>query len=373
MQHIVIIGTGFAGLWSALSAKRLINAQNAQEAIEVTIISPEPKLVMRPRLYEPNAKGMITPLTDLFQKTGIKFIAGTVSKIDVPSRTVELKHGDTVVYDRLVLAAGSRLRLPPINGFAEHAFSIDTLDDASTFEAHLENLASLPPSAARNIVVVVGGGFTGIEVAAELPARLRTILGRHQDVRVVVVERNDEIGPPLGTNPRPVIERALREQGVEFKLGGGISSISKTSVILSTGERIQAATVLWTAGVEASPLTAQISGEKDRLGRIHVDSSLRVPDAAEIFVAGDAAHADTDGTGHMTLMSCQHATPLGRFAGYNAAADLLGLERKEYRQPYYGTCLDLGGWGALVTEGWERAVMYQGAEAKGIKRWIMGL
>ncbi|KAL4941775.1 hypothetical protein BDV06DRAFT_193744 [Aspergillus oleicola] len=373
MQNIVIIGTGFAGVWAALSAKRLINLHNAQETMSLTVISPDSHLVMRPRLYEANAKDMRAPLTELFEQAGIKLVQGTVATVNVSEHTVNLENvSGAVSYDRLVLAAGSRLRHPAIPGLKEHTLNIDTIAGASAFGSHLSKLPCLPSTAARNTVVVIGGGFTGIELAAELPSHLREVLGYDQDIQVVLVEQAAEIGPELGASPRPVILDGLKSQGVDLRLGAKLTSVNADGVVLSTGEQIQSSTVVWTAGVEASPLTTQVPGEKDRLGRVVVDSFLRSPEAKDIFVTGDAASAKADSTGHIALMSCQHAMPMGKFAGYNVAASLLGLDLKEYQQPYYATCLDLGGWGAVITEGWDRKVMYSDAEGKKIKKWING-
>jgi NADH dehydrogenase len=96
---------------------------------------------------------------------------------------------------------------------------------------------------------------------------------------------------------------------------------------------------------------------------------------ANIFAAGDVALAATDDSGHHAMMSCQHAIDMGRYAGHNIAADLLGLRTKPYQQPFYVTCLDLGGWGAVYTEGWDRQVKMAGADAKELKikintQWI---
>ncbi|KNG85574.1 hypothetical protein ANOM_006646 [Aspergillus nomiae NRRL 13137] len=375
MQRIVVIGTGFAGMWSALAAMRLIDLNGGKAAgIEVTVVSPEPTLVIRPRLYEPDAKSMRAPLEDLFRVTGIQFVKGTVETICVPERLVKIVERagvcSTLSYDRLVLAAGSHLRRPNIPGLREHSFSIDQIGEAADFEAHLHSLASRPPSLARNTVVIGGGGFTGIEIAAELPSRLRSILGQEAEVRVVIIEQATEIGPELGANPRPVIVQALAEQGVETKLGAAVMSVDDKGVVTTSGERIESLTVLWTAGLEATLLTQQIPGAKDKLGRLHVDADLRVPSAKDIFVAGDAALAETDDNGHYAMMSCQHAMRLGRFAGHNAAADLLNVAVKPYSQPTYGTCLDLGPWGAVVTEGWERTVRFKASVAKPIKENI---
>ncbi|OGM45302.1 pyridine nucleotide-disulfide oxidoreductase family protein [Aspergillus bombycis] len=375
MQRIVVVGTGFAGMWSALAAMRLIDLNGGKATgIEVTVVSPEPTLVMRPRLYEPGAKGMSAPLEELFRATGIQFVKGTVETICTPERLVKIVDQagvcSTLSYDRLVLAAGSRLRRPNIPGLREHSFSIDQIGEAAEFEAHLHSLAARPPSPARNTVVIGGGGFTGIEIAAELPNRLRSILGQDAEVRVVIIEQATEIGPELGANPRPVIIQALTEQGVETKLGAAVMSVDDKGVVTTSGERIESLTVLWTAGLEATPLTQQIPGAKDKCGRLHVDADLRVPSAREIFVAGDAALAETDDNGHYAMMSCQHAMRLGRFAGHNAAADLLNVAAKPYSQPTYATCLDLGPWGAVVTEGWERTVRFKASVAKPIKEDI---
>jgi NADH dehydrogenase len=135
------------------------------------------------------------------------------------------------------------------------------------------------------------------------------------------------------------------------------------------GSALAADAVVLATGMAASPFAAQVPGARDQLGRIIVEASLRAPAAPEVFVAGDAAAADT-GDGHQTLQSCQHAGQLGRVAGENAARDLIGLPPLPYAQLRYVTCLDLGRSGAVVTQGWERRVDKTGAEGKAMKRLI---
>src|SRR5262249_36950200 len=132
-----------------------------------------------------------------------------------------------LTYDRLVLATGSRLFRPAIPGLAEHGFSVDQLEDAIALDRHLHSLATRPVSDARNTVVVVGGGFTGIEVAAEMPARLRKILGQDANVRIVIVERNAKIAPDMTVEPRVVVEKALRDFGIETRLGVGVAALDE--------------------------------------------------------------------------------------------------------------------------------------------------
>jgi NADH dehydrogenase len=128
--------------------------------------------------------------------------------------------------------------------------------------------------------------------------------------------------------------------------------------------------VIWTVGFRASPLTQQIPGTRDRQGRLHVDANLKVLGQTDIFATGDVAYAATDTLGNYAAMSCQHAIALGRYAGNNVAADLLGVAPMAYSQPKYVTCLDLGAWGAVYTEGWDRQLKLVGQEAKELKTQI---
>jgi NADH dehydrogenase len=376
MPHrIVVVGAGFAGMYSALSARRLISQNERDDDIEVVVIAPEPRLAVRPRLYEANPASMTAPLEKLFKATGVKFVQGLVTTIDSTARHVTVEgcgaeSKSTLSYDRLILAAGSRLRIPNVDGLRDHAFNVDQVHSAAALDKHLHGLADAPESAARNTVVVCGGGFTGIELAAEIPARLRAILGQDATCRAIIVERNPEIGPGLGSGPRPAILAALREHGVEMKLGVAVTSVDADGIVTSTGERIAAKTVVWTGGMAATELTQQVPANKDTLGRLLVDEHLRVPGFEDIFATGDAACAATDSIGNTAMMSCQHAGMLGRSSGHNAAADLLQVANRPYSQPGYVTCLDLGPNGAVVTYGWDREVAFTGSQAKQIKQFI---
>ena len=374
-QRLVVIGAGFAGMNAALSAARLRDAKGVSpDELEIAVISPQPVLVIRPRLYEPAPETLTAPLLELFRATNVVYVQGSVETIDTKAGSVDVvaprDQRSALTYDRLVLAAGSRLFRPNLPGLAEHGFSVDSLDDAVALDRHLHRLADAPRSAARATVVVAGGGFTGIEAATEMPARLRAILGEDAPIRVVIVERGDVIAPDMGANPRPVIEEALRELGVETRLGAGVAALDGTGVTLTDRERIEAATVIWAAGLRATPLTAQIPAEHDGSGRLLVDRDLRVAEVPTVFATGDAAKAASDDVGHHALMSCQHATRLGAFAGNNAAADLLGVPTSPYHQEAYVTCLDLGAAGAVFTRGWDRKVALVGANAKKVKREI---
>lgn len=373
-RRIVIVGAGFAGLWSALSAKRLINLRNQEDRIEVLVIAPEPFLVLRPRLYESNAAGMIHPLGVLFGSAGIKFIQGKVETIDTKTQTVHARSTSSVEsttpisYDRLILAAGSSVSQPHgVAGLRVFAFDIDALDSATRLEKHLNGLPLLPESLSRNTIVVCGAGFTGIELAAELPKRL---YGKIANPRVIFIESADQLGPGLGPGPRPVITEAMKKLNVEVRTGTAVSSVDAEGLTLTSGERIETKTTIWTAGVVATPLTQQINGPRDSFSRLHVNQNLRALSTDHVYATGDSAYALADYKGHHALMSCQHALQLGRVSGHNAAADLLGEQLVEYSQAAYVCCLDLGPCGAVIGRGWEREVSLTGDRAKRVKEYI---
>lgn len=374
-MRIVVIGAGFAGMYAALSAARLRDIEGmSPEKLEITLVAPAPTLVIRPRLYEPKPETLTAPLQEVLDAVNVVYVQGSVEAVDTKARAVDVVNAKgerkSLSYHRLVIATGSRLFRPNIPGLAEYGFSVDNLDDAITLDRHLHSLLSWPISEMRDTIVVAGGGFTGIEIATEMPARLRAILGKDATPRVIIVDRNNVIAPDMGAGPRPIIEEALYKVGVETRLGAGVAALDKSGVTLTSGERIESATVIWAAGMRANPLTTRIPAERDNFGRLLVDNCLRVPTVPGVFATGDSARAASDELGNYALMSCQHATRMGAFAGHNAAAELLGVPTRPYHQKAYVTCLDLGDAGAVFTRGWDRKVEMIGAQAKKTKQEI---
>jgi NADH dehydrogenase len=361
-SKILVLGSGFAGFWAALAARRV-----AGTAAEVTLVSPEPLLEVRPRLYEARPETLAVGLLPLLHKVDVKFVHGMAIGLDTATKAVTLATGDRLAYDRLVVATGSRMRRPPVPG-AEAAFSVDTQAEAMAFDRRLGEIARDVP---QPTIAVVGAGFTGIELALELRDRLLVhgSDGAAERLRIVLIDRAETVGPELGPGPRPAIEAALAAAGVELRLGAAVQALAADRVRFADDSVLAADAVVLATGMAAAPFAAQVPGARDALGRVVVDASLRAPAAPEVFVAGDAAAADT-GDGHRTLQSCQHAGQLGRVAGENAARDLLGLPLTPYTQLRYVTCLDLGRSGAVITEGWERRVKKTGSEGKAVKQLI---
>ena len=370
MTAVVVIGSGFAGLWAALgAARRLDELAVPAGAVDVTVLSGQPFHDIRVRNYEADLSACRIPLSDLLDPIGVAHVTTRVTAIDPDARTVTASDGVTYGYGRLVLASGSEVLKPAIPGLREFGFDVDTYDGARALDRHRRRLADGRPTVAAATVVVVGAGLTGIELACELPSRLEQLFAHGGVVpRVVLLDRS-RIGSDMGTSARPVIERALAANGVESRTGVGVAAVSRHGVSLTSGERLAAGTVVWCAGMRASPLTEQLPVARDRLGRVPVDDYLRVAGVPAIFAAGDVAAARMDDE-HVSVMSCQHGRPMGRYAGYNVISDLCGEPMLALRIPWYVTVPDLGPAGAVYTEGWDRVVVSNGADAKETKRTI---
>ena len=314
----------------------------------------------------PTRKPCRVALAPLLGQIDVRFVVDRAVGIDHAGRRLLVESGADVGFDRLVVATGSVLRRPPLPG-AELAYSVDTQAEAVEFDRRLAEVAAQPTPS----IAVVGAGFTGIELALELRDRLAVHGGvaAGERARLVLVDRAAAVGAELGPGPRPAIEAALAEAGVEVRLAAEITELGADRVAFADGSALAVDAVVLATGLAAGPFGQHVPGERDALGRIVADAFLRAPAAPHVFVTGDAAAADT-GDGHLASQSCQHALRLGRYGGENAARDLLGLPLVAYTQLRYVTCLDLGRFGAVLTEGWDRVVKVSGAAAKPIKQRI---
>jgi len=372
LQRILVLGAGFAGLWAAIGAARKIDQIGpAASEVEILVVDRNDYHNIRVRNYEVDLSDVTIPLADVLDPIGVNHMRAEVQAVDPSARRVAVETAvgqQCLTYDRLVLTLGSQLVRPAIPGLAVHGYDVDTYVAAARLDAHLEELGKQAPSEGRSTVVVVGAGFTGIEVATEMPAKLdRAHLSGQR--RIVLVDPNADVGMTIGEHSRQTIHGALSALGVETRLNVSVISVQANGIKLSSGEFISARTVVWCAGMQASPVGAAFASERDRHGRLLVDRFMRATGLRHVFAAGDVASSVIDGI-HLTVMSCQFARPMGRFAGHNVVADLFSLPMLPLQIDSYVTVLDLGAWGALYTVGWDRQVHAVGASAKMTKQII---
>lgn len=377
-QRILVLGAGFAGLWSAVGAARKAAELGASGDLDITVVNRTPYHNIRVRNYESDLSDVRVPLEDVLLPIGVGIVLGDVTAIEPSAREVRIEGAGgarSLGYDRLVLALGSELIRPPVPGLREHAFDVDTYEAALRLDHHIKQLATRPSAPGRFTAMIVGAGLTGLEVATEMTARLtaaRPASAQDEPVHVILADRLPHVGSDMGEHARPVIEDALASLGIQTRLNVTVARIDADGAVLGSGERIEAATVIWCGGLRANPLTAGLSAERDEFGRLLVDDDLRVRGLPAVFGAGDVARVLVDGV-RPSVMSCQHGRPMGRYAGHNAAADLLGAALLPLNVDWYTTIVDLGPWGAVYTRGWDRQVIATGATAKATKRMINGV
>ncbi|MDE2089500.1 MAG: FAD-dependent oxidoreductase, partial [Gammaproteobacteria bacterium] len=213
-------------------------------------------------------------------------------------------------------------------------------------------------------------GFTGLEVITSLPQRVKAYVPNTSGFNFFLIERSTVLASNYSADAQRYIVDHLKATGIQLLLGEDVERIETGKIVLKKGKSIDSDTVIWTTGLEASPLTASLKGERNESGRLCVDKFLRLPAYHNVFVAGDAAKVLVDDRNY-AVMSCQHAIPQGRFAGHNAVNSLFNEAPISYSQPRYVTCLDLGIDNALFTAGWERSVKMVGPDAKTLKNQIV--
>ncbi len=309
-HRVVVIGSGFGGLFGAKALRRA--------DVEVTMIAKTTHHLFQPLLYQVAtgilSEGEIAPPTRevLARQDNARVLLGEVNRIDLERRTVThhvLGRETVTPYDSLLVAAGAGQSYFGNDEFAEFAPGMKSIDDALELRGRIFGafeLAEVMASKGENVdhlltFVVVGAGPTGVEMAgqiAELSKRtlkrdFRWINSRH--ARVVLVDAASQVLPPFGAKLGEKTKKALEDLGVEVQLGAMVTDVDERGLVVSDkdgGERrIEAVTKIWAAGVQASPLSAQLAEQSgatlDRAGRIGVNPDLTLPGHPEVFVVGD--------------------------------------------------------------------------------------
>ncbi|HKP85192.1 MAG TPA: NAD(P)/FAD-dependent oxidoreductase [Blastocatellia bacterium] len=343
-SQIVIIGGGFAGLYTALELeKRLKHA----EGVSVTLLASENFFLFTPMLPEAGASSIgtrhiVSPIRKLLRRT--RFAEVTVESIDLKAQVVSARHSLTgsprqFNYDYLVLALGGVTNYFNVPGAAEHSIPFKTLGDAIYVRNHtidkLEEAAVEPERAGELLtLVVVGGGLTGVEVVGALNDFLREAAEYYPEIdrkqiRVMLVEAGPRLMPEMNEDLAAFAEKVLIERGVDVRTRTAVTKVERDGVELSTGERIQAQTIIWGAGVAPNPLLAQLDAPKER-GRILVNEYLEVEGFQNLWAIGDCAHILNPRTGKPHPPTAQHAVREGKRAGRNVAAHFDAAKREPF-------------------------------------------
>ena len=268
---------------------------------------------IRVRNYEVDISDAAIPLVELLDPVRVDHRVAEVREIDPVKQHVSVTTNggiEVIAYERLVLALGSQLVRPAIPGLMSNGFDVDTYAAAVRLDAHLAALGEQAASEGRARWSSWAPALRATKSQRRCQASSKNRVS-HGNRRVNLVDPNPSVGETIGEQARPIVSEALAALGVETRLNVTVASVDAGSVTLSSGEMIPTRTVVWCAGMRASPVAQTIAVERDRLGRLHVDHFMRVAGATNVFAAGDVASCVVDGE-HATVMSCQFARPMGR-------------------------------------------------------------
>jgi len=373
MTHprIVIVGAGFAGL---SAAKAL-----AGKPFDVTVIDQHNYHLFQPLLYQVATASLspaeiASPIRAILQRAqNVNVMLGKVSGIDMASREV-LAEGRRIPYDTLVLATGAQHAYFGHGDWAAFAPGLKTIDDATYIRRRIllafekAETETDPAERARLLnFVIVGGGPTGVEMAgaiAELANRALAEDFRSIDprsARIILVEAAPRLLTPFDPPLSEAARTSLEQLGVEVRLGAPVTALDAAGVSIGA-ERIEARTVIWAAGVVASPAGRWLGAETDRAGRVKIAPDLSVPGHPDIFVIGDTAAID-DANGN----PLPGVAPVAKQQGNYLAALLIARRDGKTVAPF--RYRDLG---SLATIGRKRAVIQMGRfKMKGFFAWLL--
>ncbi|HEU4663337.1 MAG TPA: NAD(P)/FAD-dependent oxidoreductase [Dokdonella sp.] len=367
LSHVLVVGGGFGGLWAARAL--------AAAPVRVTLVDRTNHHLFQPLLYQVAMAGLSSPdiaapLRHILRRQRNVTVRMDVAReIDVARREVRFD-GGTLAYDYLVVASGARHAYFGHDEWARRAPGLKTLDDALHIRRHMLEAFEAAERARDEReqgewldFVIVGAGPTGVELAGTLAEIARHVLPRefrHSDPRrsrIHLVEAGPRVLPLMPPSLSERARRQLERLGVSVHLGRAVTAIDDRGVELGD-VRIDARTVLWAAGVAASPLGAQLGAELDRAGRVRVAPDLSLPSHPDVFVVGDLASVVQDGK------SVPGVAPAAKQMGAHAAAmirnRLAGRATSAFRYRDYGNLATIGRMAAVVDLG---RVRFSGAPA----------
>jgi NADH dehydrogenase len=356
---VVIAGGGFGGLYAARRLERVLPAHAAQ----VTLISSDNFLLYAPLLpgaaagtLEP--RHVVVPLREELRRTEVRL--GEVTGVDPALSELQYRTADgreeAVKYDQLVVALGSVSRVLPVPGLAEHGCGFKTIADAIALRnSALRNLEIAESLEDRDLreqyltYVFVGAGYAGLEGIAELQDFVAAVIHRYPRCRLdgtrwVLVEAEDRVMPEIAPSLAAFATRELRSRGIEIRTGTRLDELAEDHAMLSTGERVPTRTLVWTAGVKATPAVKTLGLELGEHGRIAVDRTLRVVGRENVWAIGDAAAVPDPAQKNRVACppTAQHAIRQGRLAADNVASALGHGRTRPFRYRTLGVFVDMG-------------------------------
>ncbi len=358
--QIVIVGAGFGGLEATMAL--------ARAPVEVTLIDRTNHHCFQPLLYQVATAALSPaevawPIRHILRRQkNVTVLMAEVTGVDLALKRVELQGAGPVDYDTLIVATGATHSYFGHDEWAEHAPGLKRIEDATRIRRHIllgfeqAELASDEAERQRLLTfVLVGGGATGVEMAGAIAEIARHTIARDfrridpRTARIILLEAGPRILPALPEDLADYAAKALTRMGVDVRTATRVTNCDARGVDLEGG-RIDAGTVIWAAGVVASPAARWLGAEHDRAGRVIVGPDLSLPKWPDVFVIGDAASA-TDAKGRPLPGVAPVAKQMGRYVGKLIAARLAGKTLPDFRYRHPGDLATVGRRAAVVKIG----------------------
>ncbi|MGD1895328.1 MAG: NAD(P)/FAD-dependent oxidoreductase [Phormidesmis sp.] len=346
MSHsICILGGGFGGLYTALALSKL---DWKDEQPDIVLVDQRDRFLFAPLLYEIVTGELQTweiapPYEELLANTGVRFHQSGVDSIDMNAQTVALTDGATLSYDRIVLALGGETPMDMAPGVAEHAIPFRSLEDAYRLKEKLRSLEDSNPEKIR--VAVVGGGYSGVEIACKVAERLG------DKGRVRIVERAPEILQSSPDFNQAAAKKALSEKNVWIDYETTVTEVSADTLTLSYKDQVDTLPVdivLWTVGNKVSPALDALVLPRNERRQVTIDPTLQVSDHPMIFALGDLADG-VDANGQSVPTTAQSALQQADYAAWNIWASLTNRPLLPFRYQHLGEMMTLGSDNATLT------------------------
>jgi len=370
---VVIVGAGFGGLNAARALRRA--------PVQVVLVDRNNYHLFQPLLYQVATAGLepeeiARPARAILRgQKNFDFRMVDVTRVDFAARRLETT-GGPISYDFLVLAPGGQTNFFGLESMQRHGLGLKDIPDAIAIRNHVltcfeQAMLEPDPEKRRTLLtfIVVGGGPTGVEMAGALSELIRLVLVKDyprlniKDVRILLLEATDKLLAAMPERLREAAVKTLWRKWIDVRFGAQVADYDGKQIRLKSGEIIPAQTVIWAAGVQASPLNATLGLPASRQGRIPVEPALQVTAHPEVFIIGDAAYQEHNG--EPLPMVAPVAIQMGRFVARTIKRQLRGQPLEPFRYRDQGTLATIGRNAAVAN--------VYGIKATGFVAWVMWL
>jgi NADH dehydrogenase len=353
-MKIVMLGAGYTGLRAALDLDDRLRERGL--GAEVTLVDQHPYHQVVQVLHQTatahDPEEAIYELAPLLRETAVRFVEGRIAAISPLERSVALADGQRLPYDRLLIALGAETAYGNVPGAREHTLPLRTYEHALRLRDHLRAqfaaaAQAADPKTQRTLMTtaIIGGGYTGCQLAGELAAWVGELCAEtgapRGEARIALLDRGPLLLRQFGAWATDEAERVLDDMGVSVYLSTGVAAVEPQLLRLDDGRVLRAGTIVWAGGVKAPDLLREAGLPVDGFGRALVDRYLRVRDQALIFAAGDCA-AIPDGADGLVPATASYAMRQGAHLAETLLAEVEGVAPRAYEALKLGELVSLG-------------------------------